>query len=49
MISEKKTMKENNFESKATIEMSVRLLGGMEVNEQMDTDETEENREQKES
>ena len=33
MISEKKTMKENNIEAKATIEMSLRLLGGMEVNE----------------
>ena len=28
MISEKKTMKENNIEAKATIEMSLRLLGG---------------------
>ena len=45
MISEKKTMKEeNNIEAKATIEMSLRLLGGMEVNEQMDTHETEEDR-----
>ena len=35
MPSEKKTMKENNIEAKATIEMSLRLLGGMEVNEQM--------------
>ena len=49
MISEKKTMKENNIEAKATIEMSLRLLGGMEVNEQMDTHETEEDREKKES
>ena len=47
MISEKKTMKENNIEAKATIEMSLRLLGGMEVNEQMDTHETEEDREKK--
>ena len=31
MISEKKTMKENNIEAKATIDMSLRLLGGMEV------------------
>ena len=37
MLSEKKTMKENNIEAEATIEMSLRLLGGMEVNEQMDT------------
>ena len=34
MLSEKKTMKENNIEAEATIEMSLRLLGGMEVNEQ---------------
>ena len=47
MISEKKTMKENNIEAKATIAMSLRLLGGMEVNEQMDTHETEEDREKK--
>ena len=47
MISEKKTMKENNIEAKATIVMSLRLLGGMEVNEQMDTHETEEDREKK--
>ena len=47
MISEKKTMKENNIKAKETIEMSLRLLGGMEVNEQMDTHETEEDRENK--
>ena len=47
MISEKKSMKENNIEAKETIEMSLRLLGGMEVNEQMDTHETEEDREKK--
>ena len=47
MIGEKKSMKENNIEAKATIEMSLRLLGGMEVNEQMDTHETEEDREKK--
>ena len=41
MISGKKSMKENNIEAKETIEMSLRLLGGMEVNEQMDTHETE--------
>ena len=37
MISEKKSMKANNIEAKETIKMSLRLLGGMEVNEQMDT------------
>ena len=47
MVSEKKTMKENDIEAEATIEMSLRLLGGMEVNEQMDTHETEEDREKK--
>ena len=47
MISEKKTMRENNIEAKATIELSLRLLGGMEVNEQMDTHETEEDGEKK--
>ena len=49
MISGKKSMKENNIEAKETIEMSLRLLGGMEVNEQMDTHETEEERERKKS
>ena len=47
MVNEKKTMKENNIEVKATIEMSLRLLGGMEANEQMDTQQTEEDREKK--
>ena len=47
MLKENKTMKENNIEVKATIEMSLRLLGGMEANEQMDTQETEEDREKK--
>ena len=49
MLSEKETMKEHNIEAEATIEMSLRLLGGMEVNEQMDTQETEEDREKQES
>ena len=47
MLSEKKTMKEDNIEAEATIEMSLRLLGGLEVNEQMDTHETEEDMEKK--
>ena len=42
MLNEKKIMKENNIEVKATIEMSLGLLGGMEANEQMDTQATEE-------
>ena len=40
-------MKEHNIEAEATIEMSMRLLGGMEMNEQTDTNETEEDREKK--
>ena len=36
-INEKKSMKDNNIDTNETIEMSMRLLGGMEVNEQMDT------------
>ena len=40
-------MKEHNIEAKETIEMSLRLLGGMDVSEQMDTHETEEDREKK--
>ena len=47
MLSEKKTMKEHNIEAEATIEMSLSLLGGMEMNEQMGTHETEEDREKK--
>ena len=47
MLSERKTMKEHNIEAEATIEMSLRSLGGMEMNEQMDTHETEEDREKK--
>ena len=44
-MSDKKTIKENSVE--ATIEMSLRCLGGVEKNEQMDTHETEEDREKK--
>ena len=40
-------MKEKNIEAKETIEMSLRMLGGMDVSEQMDTHETEEDREKK--
>ena len=46
-INEKKSMKEKNIKANETIEMSLRLLGGMEANEQMDTHETEEDREKK--
>ena len=48
VMSEKKTIIENNIEAEATLEKSLRLLGGMEKNEQMDTHETEEDREKKE-
>ena len=37
----------HNIEAEATLEMSLRLLGGVEKNEQMDTHETEEDREKK--
>ena len=46
-ISGKKSMKENNIEAKGTIEMSLRLLGGMDVSDQINTHETEEDREKK--
>ena len=46
-INGKKSMKDNNIKANETIEMSLRLLGGMEVNEQMDIHETEEDREKK--
>ena len=49
MISGKKSMKENNIEAKETIEMSLRLLGGMEVSEQMDTRNGRRQREKKEA
>ena len=42
VMKEKKIIEENN-----TLEMSLRLLGGMEKNEQIDTPETEEDREKK--
>ena len=47
VMNEKKTMEENNIEPEATLVMSLRLLGGMENNEQMDTHATEEDREKK--
>ena len=40
----KKSMKENDIKANETIEMSFRLLGGMEANEHMDMHETEEDR-----
>ena len=37
MISGEKSMKENDIEAKETVEMSLRLLGGMDVSEQLNT------------
>ena len=48
-INGKKSMKENNIKANETIEMSLRLLGGMEANEHMDTHGTEEDRKKKEA
>ena len=47
LMSENKTIKENYIGTEVTLEMSLRLLGGMEKNEQMDTHETAEDREKK--
>ena len=33
MLNEKKTIEENNIDAESTIEMSLRLLGGMDENE----------------
>ena len=46
-MNEKKTIGENNTGTETTIEMSLRLLGGMEKSELMDTLESEEDREKK--
>ena len=46
-MNEKKTIEENNTEAEATLGMSLRFLGGMEKNEQMDAHATEEDREKK--
>ena len=46
-INGKKSMKDNNIKANEMIEMSLRLLGGMEANEHLDTHETEEDREKK--
>ena len=45
VMKEKKTTEENNIRTETTIEMSLRLLGGLEKNELMDTLESEEDRE----
>ena len=46
-MNEKKTIEGNNIGTETTIEMSLRLLGGMEKSELMDTLESEEDREKK--
>ena len=48
VMNEKKAIEENNNGTETTTEMSLRLLGGMEKNELMDTLESEEDREKKE-
>ena len=45
VLNENKTIEEKNIGNDSTVVMSLRLLGGMEKNEQMDTQETEEDRE----
>ena len=47
VLNEKGTIEENNIGTETTIDMSLRLLGGMEKGELMDTLESEENREKK--
>ena len=44
---EKKTIEENNIGAETTIEMSLRLLGGMDESDMKDSSETEEEREKK--
>ena len=44
-MNDKKTIEENNIGTETTIEMSLRLLEGMEKSELMDTLESEEDRE----
>ena len=49
VLNEKRTTEENNIGTETTIDMSLRLLGGMEKSELMDTLESEEDREKKRS
>ena len=49
MLKKKNTIEENNIEAESTIEMSLRLLGGMDESGMKDSPETEEEREKKES
>ena len=47
VLNEKSTKEENNTGTETTIDMSLRLLGGMEKSELMDTLESKEDREKK--
>ena len=47
MLNDKKTIEENNIEAETTIEMSLRVSGGMGKDGLMNTTGTEEEREQK--
>ena len=49
VLNGKKTIEENNIDAEPTIEMSLRLLGGMDENAMKDSSETEEEREKRES
>ena len=49
VMNEKKTMEENNVGAETTIEMSLRLLGGMDEIDMKDPSETEEEREKREN
>ena len=45
VLNDKKTIEESDIEAETTIEMSLRLLGGMEKSEMIDSFESEEERE----
>ena len=47
VMNEKKTIEENNVGAETTIEMFLRLLGGMDESDMKDSSETEEEREKK--
>ena len=49
VMHEKKTKEENNIGAETMIEMSLRLLGGMDESDMKDTSETEEERENTEN
>ena len=47
MQKNKNTIEKNNIEAESTIEMFLRLLGGMDESDMKDSSETEEEREKK--